>query len=202
MEVEYLQWEVTMIKVDAIGQVCPVPIIMTKNALKKIEEGKVEVSVDNKVSLENLEKLSQEMGYSYDTQISGDIFRIVINKAKEKLSTEEVTDNTVIVIDSLHMGQGDPELGKILMKGFIYTLTEYDNLPKTILLYNDGVKLATTNSPSLNDLLLLESRGVEILACGTCLNFYHLTEELKAGNITNMYTILDRQMRASKVIKP
>lgn len=191
-----------MIKVDAIGQVCPVPIIMTKNALKEIEEGKVEVSVDNKISLQNLEKLSQEMGYSYDTQVSGDIFRIVINKAKENISLVESKDNTVVVIDSLHMGQGDHELGKILMKGFIYTLTEYDSLPKTILLYNEGVKLATSGSESLNDLLLLETRGVEILACGTCLNFYHLTEELKAGTITNMYTILDRQMKATKVIKP
>lgn len=191
-----------MIKVDAIGQVCPVPIIMTKNALKEIEEGKVEVSVDNKISLQNLEKLSQEMGYSYDTQVSGEIFRIVINKAKENISLVESKDNTVVVIDSLHMGQGDHELGKILMKGFIYTLTEYDSLPKTILLYNEGVKLATSDSESLNDLLLLETRGVEILACGTCLNFYHLTEELKAGTITNMYTILDRQMKATKVIKP
>lgn len=191
-----------MIKVDAIGQVCPVPIIMTKNALKEIEEGKVEVSVDNKISLQNLEKLSQEMGYSYDTQVSGDIFRIVINKAKENISLVESKENTVVVIDSLHMGQGDHELGKILMKGFIYTLTEYDSLPKTILLYNEGVKLATSGSESLNDLLLLETRGVEILACGTCLNFYHLTEELKAGTITNMYTILDRQMKATKVIKP
>lgn len=191
-----------MIKVDAIGQVCPVPIIMTKNALKEIKEGKVEVSVDNKISLQNLEKLSQEMGYSYNTQISGEVFRIVINKPKENISIVESKDNTVVVIDSLHMGQGDPELGKILMKGFIYTLTEYDNLPKTILLYNEGVKFATSNSESLNDLLLLETRGVEILACGTCLNFYHLTEELKAGSITNMYTILDRQMKATRIIKP
>lgn len=84
-----------MIKVDAIGQVCPVPIIMTKNALKEIEEGKVEVSVDNKISLQNLEKLSQEMGYSYDTQVSGDIFRIVINKAKENISLVESKENTV-----------------------------------------------------------------------------------------------------------
>lgn len=191
-----------MIKVDAIGQVCPIPIIMAKNALKEIEEGKVEVSVDNKVSLQNLEKLSQEMGYSYATETSGDIFRITINKAKENLIVEEISDNTVVVIDSLHMGKGDPELGKILMKGFIYTLSEYDKLPKTILLYNEGVKHATSSSESLNDLLVLESRGVEILACGTCLNFYNLTEELKAGSITNMYSILDKQMKATRVIKP
>lgn len=191
-----------MIKVDAIGQVCPVPIIMTKNALTKIDEGKVEVSVDNKVSLQNLEKFSQEMGYSYDTQIAGDIFRIVINKGKTNLRLQEKGEKNVVVIDSLTMGKGDPELGAILMKGFIYTLTEYDNLPKTVLLYNEGVKLAVEGSASLNDLLTLEARGVDILACGTCLNFYGIADKLRVGSITNMYSILDKQMSSSKVIKP
>ncbi|MBR8701246.1 hypothetical protein IX317_000694 [Fusobacterium sp. DD29] len=191
-----------MIKVDAVGQVCPVPIIMTKNALKKIEEGQVEVSVDNKISLENLEKMSQEMGYAYDVESSGDTFRIVINKVKETVGLMEEHDNTVVVISSLHMGNGDPELGKILIKGFIYTLSEMDFLPKTILLYNEGVKLAVEGSESLNDLLTLEARGVEILSCGTCLNFYGLTDKLKAGTVTNMYTIAERQMKSTKVIKP
>ena len=191
-----------MIKVDAVGQVCPVPIIMTKNALKKIEEGQVEVSVDNKISLENLEKMSQEMGYAYDVESSGDTFRIVINKVKETVGLMEEHDNTVVVISSLHMGNGEPELGKILIKGFIYTLSEMDFLPKTILLYNEGVKLAVEGSESLNDLLTLEARGVEILSCGTCLNFYGLTDKLKAGTVTNMYTIAERQMKSTKVIKP
>ncbi|QNM16034.1 sulfurtransferase-like selenium metabolism protein YedF [Fusobacterium hominis] len=191
-----------MLKVDAIGQVCPVPIIMTKNALKKIEEGKVEVSVDNKISLENLEKMSKEMGYAYNIQSSGEIYRIVINKVKENVNIIEESDNTVVVISSQFMGSGDPELGKILMKGFIYTLSEMDFLPKTILLYNEGVKLAIEGSENLNDLLVLETRGVEILSCGTCLNFYGITEKLKAGTITNMYTIAEKQLRATKVIKP
>ena len=187
-----------MLKVDAIGQVCPVPIIMTKNALKKIEEGKVEVSVDNKISLENLEKMSKEMGYAYNIQSSGEIYRIVINKVKENVNIIEESDNTVVVISSQFMGSGDPELGKILMKGFIYTLSEMDFLPKTILLYNEGVKLAIEGSESLNDLLVLETRGVEILSCGTCLNFYGITEKLKAGTITNMYTIAEKQLRATR----
>ena len=191
-----------MLKVDAIGQVCPVPIIMTKNALKKIEEGLVEVSVDNKISLENLEKMSKEMGYSYNIESSGEIYRIVINKVKENVNIIEESDNTVVVIDSQVMGSGDPKLGTILMKGFVYTLSEMDFLPKTILLYNEGVKLAIEGSESLNDLLVLETRGVEILSCGTCLNFYGVTEKLKAGTITNMYTIVEKQLRATKVIKP
>lgn len=191
-----------MVKVDAIGQVCPVPIIMTKNALKDIEEGQVEVSVDNRISLENLQKMSKEMGYDYTVEESGDIFKIVINKMRESVELRECEENTVVVIDSLHMGKGDVELGRILMKGFIYTLSEMEELPKTILFYNEGVKLAIEGAESLQDLKSLEERGVEILSCGTCLNFYGITEKLRVGSITNMYTILERQMKATRVIKP
>lgn len=191
-----------MVKVDAIGQVCPVPIIMTKNALKDIEEGQVEVSVDNKISLENLQKMSKEMGYDYTVEESGDIFKIVINKMRESIELRESEENTVVVIDSLHMGKGDVELGRILMKGFIYTLSEMEELPKTILFYNEGVKLAIEGAESLQDLKSLEERGVEILSCGTCLNFYGITENLRVGSVTNMYTILERQMKATRVIKP
>lgn len=191
-----------MVKVDAIGQVCPVPIIMTKNALKDIEEGQVEVSVDNRISLENLQKMSKEMGYDYTVEESGDIFKIVINKMRESVELRESEENTVVVIDSLHMGKGDVELGRILMKGFIYTLSEMEELPKTILFYNEGVKLAIEGAESLQDLKYLEERGVEILSCGTCLNFYGITEKLRVGSVTNMYTILERQMKATRVIKP
>lgn len=191
-----------MVKVDAIGQVCPVPIIMTKNALKDIEEGQVEVSVDNRISLENLQKMSKEMGYDYTVEESGDIFKIVINKMRESVELRESEENTVVVIDSLHMGKGDVELGRILMKGFIYTLSEMEELPKTILFYNEGVKLAIEGAESLQDLKSLEERGVEILSCGTCLNFYGITENLRVGSVTNMYTILERQMKATRVIKP
>lgn len=195
-------WEVIMIKVDATGQVCPVPIIMTKNALKDIDEGQVEVSVDNKISLENLEKMSREMGYDYTVQESGEIFKIIINKVGENLENKKDEENIVVVIDSLHMGKGDPELGRILMKGFIYTLSEMEKLPKTILFYNEGVKLVIDGAESLQDLKSLEKRGVEILACGTCLNFYGVTEKLSVGSVTNMYTIIERQLNATKVIKP
>ena len=191
-----------MVKVDAIGQVCPVPIIMTRNALKDIEEGQVEVSVDNRISLENLQKMSKEMGYDYTVEESGDIFKIVINKMRESVELRESEENTVVVIDSLHMGKGDVELGRILMKGFIYTLSEMEELPKTILFYNEGVKLAIEGAESLQDLKSLEERGVEILSCGTCLNFYGITEKLRVGSVTNMYTILERQMKATRVIKP
>lgn len=192
-----------MIKVNAIGEVCPVPIIMTKNALKEIEIGEVETSVDNKISIENLEKLAKELGYKYALSQENDIYKIIITKTKENEKTiKNDEDNTVVVIDSLTMGNGEKELGEVLMKGFIYTLTELEVLPKTILLYNEGVKLICEGSNSLDDLAKLQDKGVEIMACGVCINYYNLVDKIKVGSITNMYNIVSKQTKGTRVIKP
>ena len=191
-----------MIKVNAIGEVCPKPVIMTKKALKEIESGVVEVSVDNITSKENVEKMAKEMGHTFVTREEGNVFVITITKAGEKQEKSSEEENIVISIGSDKMGEGEDELGKILIKGFIYALTEAETLPKTVLLYNKGVLLASTFEDTVKDLKVLEERGVEILSCGTCANFYHVQEQIKVGTLTNMYTILERQMKAAKVIKP
>ena len=191
-----------MIKVNAIGEVCPKPVIMTKKALKEIESGIVEVSVDNETSKENVEKMAKEMGHTFETKEEGNVFVITITKAGEKQEKSSEEENIVISIGSDKMGEGEDELGKILIKGFIYALTEAETLPKTVLLYNKGVLLASTFEDTVKDLKVLEERGVEILSCGTCANFYHVQEQIKVGTLTNMYTILERQMKAAKVIKP
>lgn len=191
-----------MIKVNAIGEVCPKPVIMTKKALKEIESGVVEVSVDNQTSKENVEKMAKEMGHTFETKEEGNVFVITITKAGEKQENSSEEENIVISIGSDKMGEGEDELGKILIKGFIYALTEAETLPKTVLLYNKGVLLASTFEDTVKDLKVLEERGVEILSCGTCANFYHVQDQIKVGTLTNMYTILERQMKAAKVIKP
>lgn len=192
-----------MIKVNAVGEVCPKPVIMTKKALKEIESGIVEVSVDNETSKENVEKMAKEMGYTSQTAENNGVFVITINKTADIQKDEsEKEENIVISIGSDKMGEGEEELGKILIKGFVYALTEMETLPKTILLYNKGVFLASTFDDTVKDLKVLKERGVEILSCGTCANFYHVQDKLKVGTVTNMYTILERQMKASKVIKP
>ena len=191
-----------MIKVNAVGEVCPKPVIMTKKALKEIESGVVEVSVDNITSKENVEKMAKEMGHTFVTREEGNVFVITITKSGEKQENSSKEENIVISIGSDKMGEGEDELGKILIKGFIYALTEAETLPKTVLLYNKGVLLASTFEDTVKDLKVLEERGVEILSCGTCANFYHVQEQIKVGTLTNMYTILERQMKAAKVIKP
>ena len=100
------------------------------------------------------------------------------------------------------MGHGGDELGTALMKGFIYALSQQEQLPSTILFYNGGAKLTAEGSDSLEDLKGLEAKGVEILTCGTCLNFYGLQDKLAVGSVTNMYTIMEKQASATKIIKP
>lgn len=111
-------------------------------------------------------------------------------------------DKTVVVISSAAMGNGNDELGHTLMKGFLYALSQLEKLPEKILFYNRGVTWTTEGSDSLEDLRSMEEQGVEILSCGTCLNFYGLTDKLKVGSVTNMYDIVESMAKADKVIRP
>lgn len=192
-----------MIKVDALGQTCPMPLIMTKKALREITEGIVEVSVDNFIAKENVEKLAKEMGFHHESIQEGDIYKITIHKViKEIVKKESKEDNTVVVIASDLMGEGDKDLGSTLMKGFIYTLSEMEDLPKTIIFYNKGVTFVSENETTIKDLKNLEARGVNIISCGACLNFYHLQDKIQVGKISNMLTIIETQMKATKIIRP
>ncbi|MCK5780854.1 MAG: sulfurtransferase-like selenium metabolism protein YedF [Psychrilyobacter sp.] len=204
-----------MIKIDAMGLPCPMPVIQTKKALKNIEvDGSVETLVDNEASMENLLKMAKEMGFNSSFEKLEDYkYRVMIIKGKEIKNKEENEESNekennknkekmIIAISSNKMGEGIDELGEVLMKGFIYTLTEMDIMPKTILFYNGGAKLTVEGAPTLTDLKLLEDEGVEILTCGTCLNYYDLDGKLGVGEITNMYTIMERLQGADKIIKP
>ena len=108
----------------------------------------------------------------------------------------------VIAVDTAVMGRGNDELGRVLMKGFLFAVTQLPVLPKTMLFYNGGVLLTTEGSDSLEDLRNLEAQGVTIKSCGTCLNYYNLTDKLAVGEVTNMYDIAETLSGAAKVIKP
>ena len=110
--------------------------------------------------------------------------------------------NTVVVIASDKMGEGSEELGKTLMKGFIYALNQQETLPKTMLFYNGGAALTCEGSPALEDLKSLAVQGVEILTCGTCLNFYGISDKLQVGEVTNMYVIAEKMTQAGLIVKP
>ena len=171
------------------------------------------VFVDNEIAVQNLTKLGKSSGYSvFSEKLEEKKFRVEIHVTEEgagqmqEQATSCIPDmrrkNTVVVISSQCMGEGDPELGTALMKSYIYALSQQEQLPSTILFYNGGVKLVCEDAPTLEDLKSLEAQGVEILACGTCLNFYGLSEKLQVGSVTNMYVIAEKMSQASLIVKP
>lgn len=204
-----------MIQVNAIGDTCPIPVVKTKNAIKELNgSGKVEVLVDNEIAVQNLTKMANQKNYEiYSEKLEERKFRVVITissdetehideKTEQEACVPDKRKNTVVVISSNKMGEGKEELGKVLIKGFIYALTQQEELPSAILFYNSGAVLTCEESPALEDLKSLEAQGVEILTCGTCLNYYDLTEKLQVGNVTNMYVIAEKMTQAGLIVKP
>ena len=108
----------------------------------------------------------------------------------------------LVVLSGNTMGTGDAKLGTSLMKAFVFALTKQDQLPDTILCYNTGAYLTCEGADTLEDLKLMESEGVTVLTCGTCLDFYGLKEKLAVGGVTNMYDIVERMENAAQIIKP
>ncbi len=205
-----------MKKVDARGDACPIPVVKAKHAIEELNgAGQVEVLVDNEIAVQNLTKMAEQKGYqSSAKKLADQEYQVIFTVGEKETSasdtqtTQEATCvpdsriDTVVVIANDKMGDGNEELGKTLLKAFTFALTQQDNLPKTILFYNGGAHLTCEGSPLLEDLKTLEAQGVEILTCGTCLNFYGLSEKLVVGGVTNMYVIAEKMLGAGNVVKP
>lgn len=198
---------------DARGKVCPIPVVEAMKILETLHEGDtLEVAVDNFIAVQNLSKMAEQKHFPVSAvKIDEDYYNVTltvtettgdVTAKKAECIPDSRLNKTVVVLASNKMGEGDEQLGRVLMKGFIYALTEQEHLPETILIYNSGVNLSVEDSDSLADLKLLESQGVEILTCGTCLSHYGLTEKLGVGSVTNMYVIAEKQMQATKIVKP
>lgn len=197
--------------VDARGDACPIPVVKTRQAIARLAgPGSVETLVDNEIAVQNLTKMANQKGYGAQSeQLGPDHYRVVLTVGDAPAAAPECSacvpmefGSTVVVVSADHMGEGDDKLGKTLLKGFLYALTQQEELPAAILFYNGGARITCNGSDSLEDLKQMEARGVEILTCGTCLNFYGLSEELAVGGVTNMYEIVERQMKASKLVRP
>lgn len=194
-----------MIKVNAIGDVCPIPVVKTKKAMQELNgAGTIEVLVDNEIAVTNVTKMASAAGGTVTSEkLAEKEYKIVIEVSGENAACEACEEeNLVVVISSDRMGSGNDALGKVLIKGFIFAVTQLDKLPKTMLFYNGGATLTAEGSDSLQDLKHLEEQGVEILTCGTCLNYYELTDKLQVGGVTNMYTIVEKMAGADKIIQP
>lgn len=200
------------IEVDNCGLACPQPVINTKKALEKIDEGVVVSIVDNQVAKENVMRFAQNAGFSVEVSEASGKYVISIKKGTDDfvgpvrgnivseghiVPAEQEDVLYLIATDSL--GQGPPELGHVLMKSFLRTIKEMKPSPAVIVFMNTGVRLACQESTMLEDLIEIQKAGTEILACGTCLDYFKLKSELAVGKVSNMYEILEK-MQKRKVI--
>lgn len=192
--------------IDAKGKACPMPVIMAK---KEIDAGVkfFEIEVDNKIAVENLKKLANSQGFTTTIEENNGNFKVNFSNGCEeceevlaKVEGKKPLGNWSIFVNKEIIGAGNEELGQSLMKMFLYTISEGEDLPKSILFMNGGVKVPTLNEQAVEHLKVLQDKGVELLVCGACLNFYGLEEKLGVGKISNMYDITNAMKEAYKVI--
>ena len=200
--------------VNAVGEQCPIPVVKAARALRAMTEpGILEVHVDNEIAVQNLTRMAaghkltaksakvNEREFVVSMEVTDPVGEAPMEEPPLACAPDQ-RGNLVVAVDSAAMGRGSDELGKALMKGFLFAVGQLPELPETMLFYNGGAHLTCRGSGSLEDLKSLEAQGVEILTCGTCLNHYGLTEELAVGSVTNMYAIVEKLAGAGKVVKP
>ena len=193
--------------VDCRGLACPVPVLKTKEALESVDSGVITVIVDNRASKENVKRFAEKAGCSVTVEEKEGLYYLKITKgepiAKEEVfKEEERKKNYVVFIASEYVGE-DRELGKILIKGFIKTFLNADPLPAKMVLVNTAVKLACRGADEeiLGALKELQQKGVEIICCATCLNYYNLLDELEIGVASNAYDVVQSLADADSVIR-
>jgi selenium metabolism protein YedF len=201
--------------VDARGMQCPRPIIETKKALRETQPGdEIKVLIDNETSLGNVCKFLKDNGCYFSESKQEGHWTLVVSASATPIADNPVDEycevpatnapkgNYVVALTSEYMGQGDDRLGGRLMTSFVNILTELDRTPSAVLCYNSGVKLALPTSSVVETLKELEKRGVEVILCGTCVDFFDLKGKTVAGSIGDMYRIAGIMAAAGSVIKP
>ena len=198
---------------NAKGMACPLPVVQTKKLLAEYDV--VETTVDNFIATENLTKLAEQLNYNIDVKkVSDEEYVVTVSNpaageevpvkeaAEEKAPVLQVKDDSyIVVVNKQIMGHGSEELGKKLMKAFLYTLSEQEVLPKKVIFYNGGVLLVDkTQSHVLEELNTLQENGVEIMSCGACIDYYKV--DMAVGNTSNMYFIVEEMRAADRVVRP
>ena len=192
--------------IDAKGKPCPMPVILAKSALESGADA-LEIAVDNAVAVQNLSRFASDRGCSAETREAEGGFLVTLRRSGASAPVQTApcpvcTDaGYAFFIGKDHIGEGDAVLGENLLKMALYTLSQGSQLPECIVFMNSGVRLpAGDDTQVIESLQTLAVRGVQIIVCGTCLNFYGLTGQLRVGKISNMYEILEKLQGAAKVI--
>ncbi|NLB52285.1 MAG: sulfurtransferase-like selenium metabolism protein YedF [Syntrophomonadaceae bacterium] len=187
--------------VDARGLNCPQPVILTKRVMDENSGEEIVTLVNSETSLENVCKLAASRGYVFVIEKQGPDNHIHMTKQEaDESAKSDAEKDLAIMVKSQYFGQGDDELGAALMKSFFYTLTEMGPELKHLIFMNGGIHLTTEESPILDHLQFLQQKGVQILSCGTCLDFYGKKDQLLVGQVTNMYNGTEILTNAGKTI--
>jgi len=201
--------------VDTKGQLCPAPLIAAKKALKETAEGETfRILTDNQTSFDNLCRFLKDNGAGFQfeksegvwtmtvTRVTGDIVETKVEEYCVPAISHFEKGNYVVAITSDKMGEGDSELGYLLMTNFIKALKDLDKLPQHMVFYNRGVTLAVKDSPVVEHISDLEKMGVEIHLCATCVNYYKLEKNIEVGTLSNMYSIAEIMASAGNIVRP
>lgn len=201
-----------MKEINAKGLACPKPVVKAKKAMT--DNDQFLVIVDNRTAVENLSKLGKKMNAEISVvEESESEFKVMFKQSERKVSQDSARPENktaslnneseikkVYYISSDTMGEGERELGKILIKAFLSTAKELEPLPKKIIFINSGVKLAVLEKDVVELLKELEELGIEILLCGTCIDYYELKDKMQVGEISNMYEIAS-SLNSGNVVK-
>jgi len=201
--------------IDTSGQQCPAPLIATKRALKDARTGdSFKVITDNQTAFNNISRFLKDNKTEFSSGESNDIWTLTITKqtpelinadAKEYCTTEIPhfsKGDFIIAFTSDKMGNGDEELGQLLMVNFVKAIKELDILPRNMVFYNKGVTLGAEDSPVIDHLKELEKMGVPFLFCETCAKYYLLEDKIKIGTLSNMFEITQVMSSAGNIVKP
>jgi len=188
---------------DCCGKSCPIPVIETKNFIEAEDPAELEVTVDNETSCENVRRFLASQGFTVTVKSKESRFAVRgLKKPGETPAASENVKRVLVFVSGETMGQGSDELGRILMRSFLYTLKELKPLPWRIIFVNSGVKLAVEGSPYIDTLSELAAQGADVVSCGTCLDYFQIKDKIRAGRISNMYEIASSFLEATNVIKP
>ena len=193
-----------MKEIDCRGMACPQPVVTAKKALDESEDKEFILIVDNLVARDNVKRFAQSQEAVVDVEEKGNDFYLHIQKrsACDLAGSAQKAEKVVVYINSNVLGVGEEALGAILMRAFLKVLLDLKPIPSKLIFINSGVHLTSEGSEILETLQALSGKGVDILSCGTCLDFYGLKEKLKVGVVSNMYDIAQSLLDADRLIRP
>lgn len=208
-------------RLDLRGLMCPEPVLRTKKVLDGKPLGGVEVLVDSDINVMNLTRLANSLGLILESKQGEDGYTVVIKNSKNQAHSHErqaapkgktapgndgnkkdAKTTTVVFIAKDTFGEGDRDFSLNLMNLFLQTILQSGHRPQAILLANTGVRLMDPESSVSKVLSEFKDAGVDVFACGLCVEFYGLKEKIEKEQITNMYAICEYLFSADKVISP